>query len=556
MRHRIILAAALALSGSALPCLASESDEQITEAEKTLKDAGIGTDDAALLKFFKDRIISESDRTKIAASITQLGDDSFEEREKAEDYLSKAGRAALSQLMAAANSRDPEIADRANRCLAKLNSASEAQCTSAAARLLAAHHPADAARVLLDFLPGLEDDYMQEPILAALATLTLKDGKADAVIRDAADSKVTQQRMAAAYVLSRAADDDRKLAVKLLKDAEPAVRFQAAIALVRGGVKDAVPELMRLLTDAPADFAYQSEDLLFRIADDKAPTISLGKADDPSRKKAREGWEAWWKERGEKVDLSKVNLDTAYKGLTLICDFNGAGKFAGGRIWECAKDGKMRWEIGGDLGGPVDAQVLPGGRVLIAEHNVSRVTERDRDGKVLWSQQTNGNTVSCQRLPNGNTLIATLNEIVEVTRDKKPVYKIPGTKGQIWSAYKGKDGKILCAAGNDVVEYDSTGKELRSVQVGGMGGWGGADRMPNGNLLVAKFSQNEVAEVDWTGKVLWKAAANGVTYAQHLPNGNVLVTSLGGKYVAEIDRDGKEVWKQTTAGQPFRTWRY
>src|SRR5947209_3927255 len=39
----------------------AEADSEVAEAEKTLKDAGLAVDDAALLKFFKDRIISDDD---------------------------------------------------------------------------------------------------------------------------------------------------------------------------------------------------------------------------------------------------------------------------------------------------------------------------------------------------------------------------------------------------------------------------------------------------------------------------------------------------------------
>ncbi len=557
MRVPYMLTALVALSCLAPISRAADPDPEIVDAEKTLKDAGIGTEDAALLKFFQDRIITDADREKIAASIVELGDEAFEVRERAEDRLLKAGRAAMSQLLAAQNSRDPEVASRVKKCLQKLDPGAEAVWTAAAARLLAHRKPAEASRVLLDYVPLADDPYLQEPIFSALAKLSVKDGKAEEMIRTAADSKVVARRSAAAFVLSRAGDEDRKLAMKLLEDADPAVRFQAASGLLRAGVKESVPGLMRLLTDAPAAFAYQAEDLLFRIADDKSPSASLGKADEASRKKAREAWETWWKASGDKVDLAKLNIDKALQGLTLICDFCGAGRDGQGHIWECGKDGKVRWEIDNGLGGPVDAQALPGGRVLVAEHNMSRVTERDHDGKVLWTQATNGNPVSCQRLQNGNTLIASTAEIVEVTRDNKVAMKIPATNGMIWSAYKGKDGKILCAeSSGDVVELDAAGKRLRSVKVGGMEGWGGAQQLPNGNVLVAKFSQNQVAEVDWSGKVVWQANATSVTFAQRLPNGNVLVTNMGGKSVVEIDRNGKEVWTQATPGQPFRTWRY
>src|SRR5262249_38049953 len=168
-----------------------------------------------------------------------------------------------------------------------------------------------------------------------------------------------------------------------------------------------------------------------------------------------------------------------------------------------------------------------------------------------------GNPISCQRLANGNTLIASMNEIVEVTRDHNVVLRIPGSNGSIWSAYKGKDGKILyCESSGDGVEVDATGKRLRSVKVGGLGSWGDAELLPSGNVLVAKYNDNQVVEVDWTGKVAWKADTPNPTYASRLANGSVLTSRGGNTSVAEIDRNGKDVWTQSVNGNVFRARRY
>jgi HEAT repeat protein len=550
MRDRCVVLVVLAMFLAAQEGRSAEPDPEIADAEKTLKDAGVSTENAALLKFFQDRLITDEDRERLKAAIKELGDDSFVVRERAEARLIEAGRAALPMLRAAQNHRDPEVAGRVQHCLEKLDDGSEYRLTTAATRLLSHRKPEGATKALLDFLPLAEDSYLQDSIFASLVILSVKDGMADELIKSAVESKVVERRCAAAFVLSRAGEQDRKLANKLLQDAEPSVRFQAATGLLRAGVKEAVPEVMRLLTDAPAPFAYQAEDLLYRLPQDKAPTDSLSTADEASRKKARAAWEAWWKDNADKVDLAKAKLDNAVKGLTIICELNG-------RVWECSKDGKKTWEINKDLSGPTDACVLPGGHVLIAEYHGSRVTERDRDGKILWTHATNGNPVSCQRLANGNTLIASSGEIVEVTRDHKVVLRIPGANGTIWTAYKGKDGKILyCEAGGDVVEADAAGKRLRSVKVGGLQSWGDAELLANGNVLVAKYNDSQVVEVDWTGKVVWQAATPNPTYASRLPNGNVLSSRGGNATVAEIDRNGKDAWTQATNGNVFRARRY
>jgi hypothetical protein len=52
--------------------------------------------------------------------------------------------------------------------------------------------------------------------------------------------------------------------------------------------------------------------------------------------------------------------------------------------------------------------------------------------------------VGCQRLPNGNTFIATYTTLLELDRGGKEVYSIPSKDGSIYCARKLPDGSILC----------------------------------------------------------------------------------------------------------------
>jgi hypothetical protein len=547
----------LALLGTTGALAVDDPDPELVAARRSLSDAGIGTDDAAVLTFFRERLISDEDREKLAATVRQLGHDDFAVREDAEARLLRAGRVALPLLRTAQKDSDPEVASRARRCLLRIEKGSDLVLVAAGARLLAERKPEGAIKTLLDFAPLADDDFVQVAIFQALFSLTVKDDRAEEAIREAAQSKTPARRSAAAFVLSRSGPDDRRLAAKLLQDDEPAVRFQAATGLLRAGVRESVPELVRLLSEAPPQLAYQAEDLLFCIAGDGSPTATLGKADESGRKRAREAWEKWWSSNGDRIDLGRIVFDKALKGLTLVCEHDNSGRDGMGRVWECGRDGKVRWQIDNDMGGPIDARVLTSGRVLVAKYKSRRVTERDREGKILWTHTTDASAVSCQRLANGNTLIGTLTEIVEVTRDNKVVLRIPATNGSIWSAYKGKNGNILYAeSGGDVVEVDAAGKRLRAVRSGGMEAWGGAEMLPNGNVLVARYGQGQIVELDWTGKVIWQVNTPNPSYAMRMTNGNTLATNTNNNGIVEFDRDGKEVWKQATQGRPFRTWRY
>src|SRR6185312_13821844 len=99
-----------------------------------------------------------------------------------------------------------------------------------------------------------------------------------------------------------------------------------------------------------------------------APEVSAG-AKLEEKKKCRDAWAGWWKVNAERVDLTRLTTRIWY-GYTLICDLNG------NRVYEIDRSGKERWTVTG-TGGPVDACVLPGNHVLIAEYGADRVTERD-----------------------------------------------------------------------------------------------------------------------------------------------------------------------------------
>ena len=60
-------------------------------------------------------------------------------------------------------------------------------------------------------------------------------------------------------------------------------------------------------------------------------------------------------------------------------------------------------------------EALPGGKVLVPLHNLSKVVEYDSDGKTVWEAAVQG-PFSASRLPNGNTLVACPNfqKVVEI----------------------------------------------------------------------------------------------------------------------------------------------
>src|SRR5262249_23315390 len=149
-----------------------------------------------------------------------------------------------------------------------------------------------------------------------------------------------------------------------------------------------------------AGVAWQADELLQRLAGERSPVMPADDGTLEGRRLRRAAWAAWWQDQGTLVDLAGIDVHREL-GLTLVAELDS------NRVWEFGPDGKMRWQLT-NLQGPMDAHLLPGGRVLVAEHNVPRVCEYDLQGRELWQYPVvNGNPIACQRLPNGNTFIAT-----------------------------------------------------------------------------------------------------------------------------------------------------
>ncbi len=515
---------------------AAPGDEELLRAHK------VGTDGPALLAFFRGRTPSEADARRLEALVRRLGHRSFAEREKASKALLERGEPARPFLRAALAGQDIEVTRRAERCLEQLNQGPGPPLPAAAARVLADRPPTGAVTVLLAYAPFADDETVAEAVLDALAAASPPEGKADpALLRALADASPAR-RAAAAHALGRHKDAAVRQAVaRLLADADVQVRFRAAQALVLGRDRAGVPVLAALLSEAPLGLAWQVEEMLYRLAGDAAPSTTLGDGSVDARRRCRADWEAWWRKHGDRTDLARLRDDTGILGLTLAIEYNT------NRVWECGPDGTVRWELTG-LKGPMEAWVLPGNRVLVADNN--GVTERDFKGNVLWRLDGTAGATGCQRLRNGNTFVSTYNRIMEFGRDGKALYAhaIPGSN----AIRKHRNGNVVYAVEGAVVEVNTAGKEVRRVPLP-KGFWVGVEDLSGDRFLLADSSQGRVVEVDARGKVVWEAKVPSACGVARLPNGHTLVASA--RRVVEVDRRGKVVWEKTVPGYARRVHR-
>jgi HEAT repeat protein len=505
-------------------------------------------DGAGLLKMFRQQTPNDQEREKILALIKKLKDDSFDERMKATEDLSACGPEAIPFLRRAILAPDAEASTRAKKALAAVDKNHPRKSGGAmadAARLLALRKPADAVEVLLAYLPNAEDEAVED-IRAALAAMATRHGKADPALIAALADKSPERRIAAGVALARGGPKEHQAAAhKLLEDDDPSVRLPVAEAFIHKGDKDAVSVAIDLLVKLPADQAWQAENLLNAIAEEKSPP-SVTATDDASRKKARDAWAEWWRLNKDKVDLAKLNQPDHLLGLTLVT-FMGRGR--NGSVMERDRDGKARWQIDG-LIYPMDARMIGSDRVLIAEFSGGQVTERNTKGEVLWTKKV-PNPLACQRQPNGNTFIVTRNQLLEVDRAGKEIFSHSRPTSDIMVGQKLRNGQIVFITnGGSMVRLDSTGKELKTVNVAPPQLYGSnIDVLPNGRVLAPQYSNNRVVEYDADGKVVWEASVVQPTSVQRLPNGHTLVGSMYTMQMTELDRLGKVLNQERLEGR-------
>jgi hypothetical protein len=540
-------------AGLLLPCLCPQAGaagpQTVAADEQTLRTAKLGVDGPALLVFFRQRTLANADREKILALIRQLGDDDFSVRERAFADLVATGNPAVPLLRQASSDPDAEVVRRSERCLQRIEGSVGVSVSSAAARLVAVRKPAGAAEVLLAYLPFADDESVVDEVRLALTAVAVRDGKPEPALLKALDDRNALKRATAAEALCRSGAAGQRPALrKLLDDPEPVVRLRVALCLVALKDRASVPVLIALLGDLPTHQLWQVEDILYLLAGDQAPQVALG-SDPASRRKCREAWEAWWKDQGARINLAKLDAVPDQLGYTLIVQMDNAA--ITGRVLEVDKDGKVRWQIEG-LQYPLDAQVLKGDRVLITEFRANRVTERNHKGEIVWEKAI-PMPIAAQRLPNGNTFMASRNQLMEVDKDGKEVFNQRRPSYDVMAALKLRDGQIaMITSGGQFKRLDTEGKEIKSFVVGNVQTFGAIDVLPNGRVLVPLYYNNKVVEYDAEGKSVWEAAIQWPSSASRLPNGNTLVSSHGSQMVMELDRAGKVVWQHKLDGRPWR----
>ena len=242
-----------------------------------------------------------------------------------------------------------------------------------------------------------------------------------------------------------------------------------------------------------------------------------------------------------------------------------------GRVVLLDRAGAVAWEHD-HLKMPYDATVLPDGSYQVNIIRARAVWQVAPDGTILRQQPVGGYPCSHQVLANGNLLVAGWDDDVPgFVREYDLAGRVVWSQEQLrwpWKAQRLADGNTLIAdAGlNRVYEVNGRGEEVWAVD-----GLGPAEpalfdalgpvycqRLYDGNTLVSIRALSTIVELDRRGRIVWEVGPEIVANqysAMRLWNGNTLIADAGHHRVIEIDSDKHILWERGGFGYPAKAYR-
>jgi len=561
----------------------AKSPDQAELDTKALESAGLkASDPDGLLKYLKERTLTDIELTKIQAVIKSLGSEDFDTRLKASGELEKMGPPAIAPLRLASkdDSNAAEVVYRTKDILRRIEKVSHAEVASAAIRALAKVKNSEIVPTLLGFMPLSDTLAVSEQIQATLTAAAVVDGKPDAALVEALKSTNALRRTAAAIAFvegAPAADKGRvkdvypKVLELVKAETDPAQKFTLVKSLLLfAKEKEAVGLLIDMIPTMGRGQIWQTEDILGQLAGKDAPKVKCLKTKD-SLAKASAAWKEWWTKAGDALDVAKLDIKPRLQGnfVLLTLDYRFGQN---GILTEYGPDEKERWKLAG-LGNPSDFVFGKDDRIHIADQNTSTVSERDRSGKVLSSKRIevdnpNGGgklfcqPLSVQLLDTGNRIVFCRQAVVEYDKEGKEVMKyvrpnnVNFGNADICAGLRLKSGETLLSVQNNgpngqtpqMIYVDAKGKELKEKVVKTGPPAYQSTIVETGEDRVILGEQNQMLEYNLkTGKVEekgFKRALNNPRSIQKLPSGNILFLDFNvyPARVVEITPEGEEAW--------------
>lgn len=273
--------------------------------------------------------------------------------------------------------------------------------------------------------------------------------------------------------------------------------------------------------------------------------------------------------------VSQTN-DDIYKNSTLIIDeIPGRAvndpNFPPGRLVHYAENGDVIFETN-MLKMPYDAVSMNDGTYWVSLIRENALWRINTDSEVVDVLHVGVYPTAFSVLENGNILVTGWDDdhpgfVREYNLNKEIVWRLEDLKWP-WKAQRLENGNTLIADaglnrvyevtsdGTEIWSYDDIGPEVNEL-FDGLGPTY-VERLKNGNTLISARAVSRVVEVDMDGTVVWdvgKPLIDTQYSATRLKNGNTLIADAGHNRVIEIDRDKNIIWQKGGFGYPAKAYR-
>ena len=471
-------------------------DAQLEMYRETLSNFGVSHDASGANEFLNSLFPNASNRSEIEELINGLASPTYLQREAAEKKLIARGPEALDQLQAAARQGDTETRSRSKRCLLAIELIHD-QLVFAAIQVIRLDPDENPSRLeRLETLVRLLRKFKQHKRHLLEAPKALVDATCREQVRDLLGDEDEDVRLAAIIALPKCHSDGQlSKFVELIDDKNPRVALAAIETIGYLVPQKSSARLIENLSHREEETRRTSATVLRTISGKYFQFRA--DASHSNRRRAINHWKSW---------ISKNVLTAEHFVRLKMAETAPPSGFlvsvSNSRVHHFDLNGNELWNHRVAL---YDSQYINENEIIVAERNRDLVRIINREGETLLRIENVESPSDVEMLPNGNVLV------------------LSGT-GKLYEF--SKNGKLI-----------KTYKDLDNPF--------DADRLPDGDTIVADSGNNRLVIYDPQGQKRWeKTELQFPNNVHRLPDGRIVYTTYTSGDVVMLDSQGTELWRR------------
>ena len=509
-------------------------DRLLQQHRQTLENYGVVGDIFGADRFLNSLIPTAETKAEIEVLIRGLSSPTYREREAAEKSLIARGPTALDQLRTAAEQGDTETRSRSLRCIKSID-LTHRQLVSAAIEILKldpSNQPTAQQRLATTFkllrrLKRIRKELIDAPrkFVDESCREQLKDGVEDA------DSDV---RIASVLALPECfSKSELEDFVDLMDDDDAKLATVAVETMGFLEPQKATRLLIKNLSHRDQSVRRSSVSILRTIS---AEYFAFrADASVKSRRKAIQKWKSWMADNSPVSPMLFEKLSAGDSGPPI----GFLVSVSNSQVYYFDINGKQVWNQRVAL---YDAQHINDDEFIVAERNRDLVRVINRNGETQLRIENVDSPSDVEMLDNGNVLALSGAGRLYEFADGKILKTFTGMDSPFDADRLPNGDTIVADSGNNrIVIFDPHGRV--SWQLGGLPFPNNVHRLPDGRILYTTYTTGSVVMLSSEGELLWRTNLPGSTLYSVYGTSNEIYVADGGN---------SKIWILDSGGQPIR----